>query len=81
MYFPDNYRPFIYSTLEDYKGNIWVGTIKDGTYLLNPESGKIKQFVYDPKDIHSLNSNRVNGVFESSDLLKSCKSLPGLTDC
>ncbi|WP_069659968.1 ligand-binding sensor domain-containing protein [Arcticibacter eurypsychrophilus] len=67
IYFPDNYRPFIYSTLEDYKGNIWVGTIKDGAYLLNPKSGKIKQFVYDPKDIHSLNSNRVNGIFESSD--------------
>lgn len=67
IYFPGHYRPFVYSTLEDYAGNIWVGTIKDGAFLLYPKTGRIRQFVYDPKDIHSLNSNRVNGVFESSD--------------
>ena len=67
IYFPGNYRPFIYSAIEDHKGNIWVGTIKDGAYLLNTENGSIRQFLYDPKDINSLNSNRVNGVFESSD--------------
>lgn len=63
--FNDNYLPFIYSIIEDTKNNIWIGTIRDGLFYFNPLTGKRSQFLNDPRKRNSLNSNRINGIFEA----------------
>ena len=58
---------FIYSILEDIKGNIWVATIGNGVYYFNPvtkEKGNIRN---DPADQNSLSSNTVNSIFEDNE--------------
>lgn len=58
---------FIYSVIEDHEGNILIGTLRNGLFILNKRTGKICNFTYNPSKKNSLNSNRVNGIFESSD--------------
>ena len=58
---------FIYSILEDSKGNIWVATLGNGVYYFNTvtkEKGNIRN---DPTDQNSLGSNAVNSIFEDTD--------------
>jgi len=57
---------FIYSMLEDHKGNVWAGTVHDGIYSYDPGnnvSSKLKNS-YPVKN--ALNINTVDGIFEDS---------------
>ncbi len=59
-------QSFIYSILEDSKGNIWLSTIGDGVYYFDPatkEKGNIRN---EPGNENSLGSNAVNSLFEDS---------------
>lgn len=59
-------RSFIYSIIEDARGNIWASTLGDGVHYFNPatkEKGSIKN---EPGNENSLGSNSVNSLFEDS---------------
>jgi ligand-binding sensor domain-containing protein/signal transduction histidine kinase len=49
---------------QDHKGFIWIGTFSNGLNRLNPVTGKIVQFLHNPKDVKSLSSNSVTVIFE-----------------
>ncbi|WP_455636541.1 ligand-binding sensor domain-containing protein [Parabacteroides sp.] len=50
--------------LEDSSGNIWVGTTEKGLNRLNPETEKIKHFMFQPWDTTSLSHNHVHCLAE-----------------
>lgn len=52
--------------LEDSKGNLWVGTLSNGLYLLRNGSTSWEQFVHDSADKHSIPGNNINSIFEDS---------------
>lgn len=54
------------SLLEDNRGNIWAGTLRDGLYYFNLKSNASGYFRNDPNDKKSLISNDINGVFQDS---------------
>ena len=60
-------RNFIYSILEDHKGNIWATTIGDGVYYFNPKTKEKGNIRAETDNENGLSSNEVNGVFEDSD--------------
>lgn len=56
-----------YTTLiEDHKGNIWVGTGRDGLFCYNSNTKYFKHFTHNSRDEHSLPNNRINSLFEDS---------------
>jgi len=59
-----------YSMLKDSKGRIWIGTKKQGLYLLTPTEDKtrfnIQHFVHNPEDRYSLSHMDVYSVLEDS---------------
>lgn len=54
------------SIYEDKTGNLWLTTWRDGLFKLSPATGSRIRFVHNPQDNQSLNSNRVNRVFQDS---------------
>ncbi|MBI9039108.1 MAG: histidine kinase [Bacteroidales bacterium] len=52
--------------IEDYLGNIWVGT-NDGLSRIDPETEEITNYFNDPKDNESLSHNFIRCFFEDSD--------------
>lgn len=50
--------------LEDNKGNIWAGTLRDGLYHFNPGNNTSGSFKHNPADRNSLISNDINSVFQ-----------------
>jgi ligand-binding sensor domain-containing protein/signal transduction histidine kinase len=60
-------QSFIYSILEDSKGNIWASTIGNGVHYFNPVTGEKGNIRNEPGIENSLGSNSVNGLFEDSD--------------
>lgn len=70
----DNFRLFtevptnIFYTviLEDSQGTLWLGSYRDGIYFFNPKTGRHGNFRYEAGNQNSLNSNRVNEIFEDS---------------
>lgn len=54
-----------YTTItEDWEGNIWLGTWRDGIYMYNPDSPGHIHFVHDPQQDNSLPNNKINCLFQ-----------------
>lgn len=73
QYEKQNFVPFhhfpalFYTTiLEDSKGNIWIGTYRNGLYYFNPETKEKLHFKNQPGNRNSLSNNRINCIFEDS---------------
>ena len=58
---------FIYSILEDSKGNIWVATMGDGIFYYNPQTKEKGSIRNEPGNKNSLSSNVINSIFADSD--------------
>lgn len=54
------------SISEDRSGRLWIGT-STGLFVRNPETENLRAFRHDPARPHSLPSDRVNRVYESTD--------------
>lgn len=63
----DGFQPFINSITEDSSGNIWLSTLREGVFVIEQKTGKVRLIQHDPKRSNSLSSNRVNCIFEASD--------------
>ena len=50
--------------MKDRHGNIWVATILDGLYRIDPAIDSVEHFVHDEADPHSLSNDRTNNLFE-----------------
>ncbi|GHE47232.1 ligand-binding sensor domain-containing protein [Sphingobacterium griseoflavum] len=57
---------FYTSIFEDAQENIWLATWRDGLYHINHETGHTKIYLHQKDDSTSLNSNRVNRIFQDS---------------
>lgn len=57
-------RNWYTSLLEDENGIIWAGTYGNGLHFYNTRTKKTGNFSYDPANIYSISSNRVNSIFE-----------------
>lgn len=57
---------FYTSIFEDSKGNIWVGTLRDGLYTFNLNSDTANLYKHETENINSLSNNRINSIFEDS---------------
>ncbi len=57
---------FYTSIFEDAKENIWLATWRDGLYHINRKTGHTKVYLHQKDDSTSLNSNRVNRIFQDS---------------
>lgn len=56
---------FYTNIYEDSHGNIWLGTWRDGLVNYNPNTGETRRYMRNPNQPHSLNSNRVNYIYET----------------
>ena len=54
----------VHALTEDQHGRLWIGTFGAGLFVLNPESGQIRQLDFRNEDIASLSSSYVLSVFE-----------------
>lgn len=54
----------IQDIFEDSAGNLWISTLSEGLYQLNPTTSHWKVFLNDPDDPNSLPYNKVTSVFE-----------------
>ncbi len=59
-------RSFIYSIIEDSRGNIWASTLGDGIHYFNPVTKEKENIRNEPGKENSLGSNSVNSLFEDS---------------
>ncbi|TDS10247.1 ligand-binding sensor domain-containing protein [Sphingobacterium paludis] len=57
---------FYTSIFEDSSENIWLATWRDGLYYINYKTGRTRVFLHHKDDATSLNSNRVNRIFQDS---------------
>ena len=57
---------FYTSIFEDKDGVLWLATWRDGLYRIDPKDGRIQIFRHDRNNPKSLNSNRVNRVYQDS---------------
>lgn len=48
----------------DRKGRLWIGTWGQGIFSFDTGTGKIKHFTHDPRDPHSISSNRIVTLME-----------------
>lgn len=56
-----------YTTIfEDTQGNIWLGTWRDGLLKYDPATDQTKWYTHDMQHPHSLNSDRVNHIYETT---------------
>lgn len=59
----------VYCFMEDKAGNIWMGTKKDGLFVLkkkNEHSYDLQQFVHQSQNAYSLSNNSVYSIIEDS---------------
>ncbi len=63
-----NVPAYIFYTciLEDFRGNLWIGTWRDGLICYNPETNYFKHYKQQTHDQHALPNNRINSLFEDS---------------
>lgn len=54
----------ISSLLTDSKGQIWIGTIRNGIGVFNPQNNKVDVFQSSPNLLSSLSSNKISYIFE-----------------
>jgi signal transduction histidine kinase/ligand-binding sensor domain-containing protein/DNA-binding response OmpR family regulator len=52
---------------EDHAGALWIGTNWGGLNRFEPDTGRLTVFRHDPKDPHSLSSDRVLAVLEDDE--------------
>ncbi len=52
----------IYTLHEDFQNNIWIGTISNGLYRYNPNSGEFEHYT----TINGLSGNTIYGILEDS---------------
>lgn len=57
---------FIFSILEDSKGNIWFTTYNSGIFKYNPRDKSWKNYVSSPDNPHGLPYNKVISIYEDS---------------
>ena len=57
---------FYTTVLEDRRGNIWLGTWRDGLFCYHPTSHYFKHYTHRQDDPNSLPNNRINSIFEDS---------------
>lgn len=57
---------FYTTILEDNKGNIWLGTWRDGLFCYHPSNAYFKHYTHSKNDPNSLPNNRINSLFEDS---------------
>ncbi len=50
--------------IKDRQGNIWVATILDGLYHIDPASDSVEHFVHDRSNPNSLSNDRTNNLYE-----------------
>src|SRR5690606_41147202 len=56
-----------YTTIfEDTQGNIWLGTWRDGLLKYDPTSDQTKWYTHNIQHPRSLNSDRVNRIYETT---------------
>ncbi|MCU7504355.1 MAG: histidine kinase [Ignavibacteria bacterium] len=48
----------------DSKGNLWIATWGQGLFSFEVKTGKVKHFTFNPKDPHSISSNRIVTLME-----------------
>jgi signal transduction histidine kinase/CheY-like chemotaxis protein/ligand-binding sensor domain-containing protein len=53
--------------IEDNSHQLWIGTVKDGIYVLDLDGKAISRFVHDPGNSRSLSSNKIISLFEDSE--------------
>lgn len=58
---------FIHSLMEDKNGLLWVGTMGNGLYYYDINTGKCVNFTFDAKNKKSVSSNFITTLFEDSD--------------
>lgn len=56
----------IYAVIPSVSGKIWIGTNK-GLNLLDPETGSIKVYLNDPKNLNSLSNSTIRSLFEDKE--------------
>ena len=57
---------FIFSILEDKKGNIWFGTENTGIFKYNPRNKEWKHYTASPDNPHALPCNKITNIYEDS---------------
>ncbi len=57
----------IHTLFKDRDGNIWIGTFTGGLNIYHPETGKISQYLNDPKNPNSISNNSVYSIFQDAD--------------
>lgn len=57
---------YIYDILEDSHGNMWIATMGNGIFKYNLESKKLKHYIHDMSDEHSISSNSISSITEVS---------------
>jgi signal transduction histidine kinase/ligand-binding sensor domain-containing protein/DNA-binding response OmpR family regulator len=57
---------FIYSIMEAHDGKVWVGTVRDGIYLTDPEKDISTKLTDSHAITKALNNSTVNSIFEDS---------------
>lgn len=57
---------FVYDIIEDSEGNIWVATMGNGVFRYDPQTRKLKHYVNNINDLHSLSSNSVSSISETT---------------
>lgn len=55
---------FVRSVIESKNGKLWIGTSYHGLFEYDPESGNIKQFIYDSHDTTSISNNGITSILE-----------------
>jgi ligand-binding sensor domain-containing protein/signal transduction histidine kinase len=56
---------FIHSIAEDKDGTLWIGTLGNGLYYYNRDKNSSGNFLFDPGNKSSLNSNSATTIFEA----------------
>jgi signal transduction histidine kinase/ligand-binding sensor domain-containing protein len=54
----------VLSIFEDRDGMIWFGTLLDGLYKYNPDSGEMSIYRHEPTDPNSIISNQVYSIYQ-----------------
>jgi signal transduction histidine kinase/ligand-binding sensor domain-containing protein len=55
-------RACVEAMVEDSNGNLWIGTMGEGLFRLDPERTTLTQFVHDPEDPASLSEDYIRGL-------------------
>lgn len=61
-----NYHHYT-AILEDYQGNIWGGTLRDGLFYQEKKTGKLTSFTSNKSSKNSISNNYINNIFEDDE--------------